>query len=76
VHNAFKDEEEFLKMKNAIIDSMIMAVPQASRTTIRSEVVTYPRWKVETREEMTLVINDVQRFSKLKKKDAPFQPKK
>jgi tetrahydromethanopterin S-methyltransferase subunit H len=68
VHYAFKHEEEFLKMENTIIDSMIMACPQGSRVTIRSGTHTYPRWSVDTRKAMTEVLDMVRRFSKFEKK--------
>lgn len=73
VHYAFKNEEEFLKMKNTILDSMIMAGPQGCRAYILSTPHTYPRWRVDTREKMTDLINTVQRLSKFekKKKDEP-----
>jgi len=72
VHYAFKHEEEFLKMKNTIIDSMIMAGPQACRVSILSKPGTYPRWRTDTRKTMTDILNSVQRLSKFeKKKEAP-----
>lgn len=72
VHYAFKDEEEFLKMENTIIDSMIMAGPQACRVSILSKPSTYPRWRLDTRSAMTELLDDVRRFSNFeKKKEAP-----
>ena len=68
VHYAFKDEDEFLKIKNTIIDSMIMAGPQGCRVSILSSPHAYPRWRVDTREKMTDILNSVQRLSKFEKK--------
>ena len=71
VHYAFKHEEDFLKMKNTIIDSMIMAGPQGCRAYILSTPSTYPRWRIDTREKMTDLIDSVQRLAKFEKKKAP-----